>query len=372
MIKLLEPLHDKSKGSFFYSHLSTSAHNIYLQKIQEVSLMKKLLIFFLLMFAVVISHSQLLFAEAELQNVRLLEVVHSIFYTPQYVALNKGFFNEEGLNVELSTAWGGDKAAASLMAGGCDIALIGPEPTIYVYKQGAKNYMVNFAQLTNTAGSFLVAREPMPDFDWEDVRGKVIIGNRPGGAPQMVLEYCLKEHGIYPGKDVEVITNLDFTANAGAFVGGLGDFVQLFEPNASTLEVEGQGHVVGSFGKAGGSVPYTVFMAKIKYIEENPDIIQSFTNAIYRAQQWVDTHSLEEIMAEIRPFFADSKDEVLLKVIDRYKKQGSWDITPIIEEDIFNHYQDIIIMAGELDERAPYEVLVNTEFARNAIGTVPE
>ncbi len=333
---------------------------------------RKLFVLVLFIFLLVCASSQILFAENNLQNVRLIEVVHSIFYAPQYVALEEGLFKEEGLSVEISTAWGGDKAAASLMAGSGDIALIGPEPTIYIYQQGAKDYIVNFAQLTNTAGSFLVAREPMDDFSWEDVRGKSIIGNRPGGAPQMVLEYSLKERGIIPGKDVKVITNLDFTANAGAFVSGIGDFVQLFEPAASTIEAKGQGYVVGSFGEAGGNVPYTVFMAKEKYIQENPEIIQSFTNAIYKAQIWVEKQTIEEIAETIKPYFPDTNTEILIKVIKRYKDQGAWDKNPIIEKDIFEHYEDIIILAGELEEKVDYDTVVNTEFANNAVMNINE
>lgn len=316
--------------------------------------------------------STVLLAEDNLQDVKLIEVVHSIFYAPQYVALNEGFFEKEGLSVELTTAWGGDKAAASLMANSGDIALIGPEPTIYIYQQGAKDYIVNFAQLTNTAGSFLVSREPIENFTWDDVRGKKIIGNRPGGAPQMVLEYVLKQRGIIPGQNVEVITNLDFTANAGAFAGGTADFVQLFEPAASTLEADGQGYVVGSFGEAGGNVPYTVYMAKAKYIEENPDIIQSFTNAIYRAQIWVDKHTSDEIADSIQSFFPDTERGILEKVIERYKNQGSWDKNPIIEKEVFEHYEDIIILAGELEEKVDYNAVVSIEFAENAIKILSE
>jgi NitT/TauT family transport system substrate-binding protein len=337
---------------------------------------KRFSVLLLLIFLLVSSFNGVLIAEDmvedNLQIVRLIEVVHSIFYAPQYVALTKGFFEDEGLKVELSTAWGGDKAAASLMAGSGDIALIGPEPSIYVYQQGAKDYIVNFAQLTNTAGSFLVARKPMPDFKWEDVTGKTIIGNRPGGAPQMVLEYSLKKQGIEPGKDVEVITNLDFTANAGAFVGGMGDFVQLFEPAASKLEAEGNGYVVGSFGEAGGNVPYTVYMAKVSYINEHPEIIQAFTNAIYRAQLWVENHSPEEIAEVIEPFFEETDWDILVKVVERYKNQGTWDKNPIIEKEIFEHYEDIIILAGELEEKIDYDTVVTTEFAEKAIETVSE
>ncbi len=328
---------------------------------------KRLCVTVVISLLILFSFAQFTIAVEEMSEVKLVEVVHSIFYAPQYVALEKGYFTDEGINVKLSTAWGGDKAAATLMSGSSDIALIGPEPTIYIYQQGAKNHLVNFAQLTNTAGSFLVAREPMPDFTWEDVRGKTIIGNRPGGAPQMVLEYSLKTRDIHPGKDVEILTNLDFTANAGAFVSGTGDFVQLFEPAASKLESEKQGYVVASLGEAGGNVPYTVYMARNNYIKENPEIIQAFTNAIYRSQQWVEEHSVEEIADVISPFFSDTEHELLVNVVSRYKNQGTWDKNPLIEKDIFEHYEDIIIMAGELKEKVPYETLVRKDFARKAI-----
>ena len=330
-------------------------------------MVRKIYMLILFIFLLVSTGSKTLFAENSIKNVKLIEVVHSIFYAPQYVALNEGFFEEEGLLVELSTAWGGDKAAASLMAGNGDIALVGPEPTIYIYQQGAKDYIVNFAQLTNTAGSFLVSRRPIVDFTWDDVRGKTILGNRPGGAPQMILEYSLKTRGIIPNQDVEVITNLDFTANAGAFVGGIGDFVQLFEPAASTLEAEGYGYVVESFGKAGGNIPYTVYMAKAKYIQKNPDIIQSFTNAIYKAQVWVEEHTPEQIANSIQTYFSDTDYDILIKVVTRYKNQNTWNKNPVIKKGVFEHYQDIIILAGELQEKIDYNVIVDTNFAENAI-----
>ncbi|MFW6016055.1 MAG: ABC transporter substrate-binding protein [bacterium] len=333
-------------------------------------MLKSIKIVLILIFLLAFSFNQILFAEDNLQDIQLIEVVHSIFYAPQYVAINEKFFENEGLNVNLTTAWGGDKAAASLLAGSGDIALIGPEPTIYIYNQGSENYIINFAQLTNTAGSFLVARKPMPEFTWEDVIGKEIIGNRPGGAPQMVLEYSLKERGIIPGEDVDVITNLDFTANAGAFVGGMGDFVQLFEPAASKLEAEGEGYVVGSFGEAGGNIPYTVYMAKVNYIEENPEVVQKFTNAIYKAQLWMKNHTVEQIAESIHKDFSDTDMELLKKVIKRYKDQGTWDKNPIIEKEIFEHYEDIIIMAGELEEKIDFDVVVNTDFAENAVETI--
>jgi len=300
-------------------------------------------------------------------KVRLNEVVHSIFYAPQYVAIHKGFFADEGLDIELSTAWGGDKAATSLMSNHADIALIGPETTVYIYQQGADNYLVNFAQLTQTAGSFLLAREPMPDFTIDDLRGKKVVGNRPGGAPEMMMEYTLRHNGIKPFKDVEIITNLDFTANAPAFKNGLGDFVQLFEPKASQLEATGAAHVVASFGKIGGKVPYTVYMARKNYIKENPQTVLKFTKAVYRAQKWVYSHSAIEIARVIRPSFPNIDFNILVKVVDRYKSQETWADNPILKRRDFRHWQEIIMEAGELEEIVDYGILVNTSFARRAI-----
>lgn len=300
-------------------------------------------------------------------EVRLNEVVHSIFYAPQYVALHKGFFNQEGLEIKLSTAWGGDKAATALMSDHTDIALIGPEPSIYIYQRGADNHPVNFAQLTQKAGSFLLAREPMPNFTLEDVRGKKIIGNRPGGAPEMVMEYVLRHNGIEPFEDVQINTSLDFSSNAPAFKNGLGDFVQLFEPKASKLEEMGAGYVVASFGELGRQVPYTAYMARKDYIASNPEVIQKFTNAIYKAQKWTYNHTAEEIAEVIRPSFSELEDDLLIKVIKRYKDQNTWAQNPILEESELDHWQNIIMEAGELDKKVDYNVIVDTEFAEEAV-----
>ncbi|GAB6100758.1 ABC transporter substrate-binding protein [Halanaerocella petrolearia] len=307
---------------------------------------------------------------AKVKGVKVTEVVHSIFYAPQYVALHKEFFKQEGLNVQLSTAWGGDKAAASLMSNHTDIALVGPEPAIYIYQRGQENHPVNFAQLTQKAGSFLVARKPMPDFSLEDLRGKTIVGNRPGGAPEMVMEYVLRHNGIKPFKDVNIITNLDFTANAPAFKNGLGDFVQLFEPKASQLEKIGAGHVVASFGELGSKVPYTAYMARKNYISDNPLVIQAFTNAIYRAQKWTYEHSAKEIAQVIRPFFPEIEFDILVTVVDRYKKQETWAHNPILHREDFDRWQNIIQEAGELETKVDYKKVVIPKFGRAAIWIV--
>lgn len=306
----------------------------------------------------------------ELVTVRLNEVVHSIFYAPQYVALNKGFFEEEGLKIELSTGQGADKTMTALLSGQADIGFMGPEATIYVYNQGKEDYAVIFAQLTQRDGSFLVGRQPEPDFKWENLKGKTIIGGRPGGVPEMTLEYILKQHGVEPFKDVDLITNLQFTATAGAFKGGTGDYVALFEPTASMLEAEGAGTIVASIGKAGGPIAYTAYSALESYIKKNPDIIQKFTNAIYKGQIWIEQHTPEEIAREIQPFFPDTDIKLLTTVVKRYKEQDTWCKNPVMIPETLDHLQEIIQTAGELDKRVPYDRIVTTKFAEEAVRTI--
>jgi len=300
-------------------------------------------------------------------KVRLIEVTHSIFYAPQYVAIHEGYFKEEGIDIELSTGEGADKVMTAVLADQADIGFMGPEAAIYVYNEGREDYAQIFAQLTQTDGSFLMGREEEPDFKWENLRGKTIIGGRKGGVPLMTLEYVLKKHGLIPGEDVEVLTNIQFALMAGAFTGGTGDYVTLFEPVASTLENEGAGYVVASVGVAAGNIPYTAYTAKKSFIEKNKDLIQRFTNTIYMAQQFVKDRSPEEIAKAIQPAFPDSDLDLLTQVVQRYKDQDSWATNPILKEEDFNHLQDIMEMAGELDKRASYEELINNEFAENAV-----
>ncbi|MFZ5352230.1 MAG: ABC transporter substrate-binding protein [Bacillota bacterium] len=306
-------------------------------------------------------------AKKELSKVRLNEVVRSIFYAPQYVAINKGFFEEQGIEIELTTGQGADKTMTALLSGQCDIGFAGPEACIYVYNQGKEDYAVVFAQLTQRDGSFLVARNAPTEFKWEDTRGKTIIGGRPGGVPEMTLEYILKKHGVEPGKDVEIITNLQFTATAGAFKGGTGDYVALFEPTASILEKEGAGKIVASIGKESGIVAYTAYFSTKSFIEKNPKLIQDFTDAIYKGQQWVKTHSADEIAKEIKSFFPDADEEILITVINRYKEIGAWNETPVMIPESLELLQDIMETAGQLDKRVKAEILVNNEFAEKAV-----
>lgn len=306
-------------------------------------------------------------SEKQLQPIRLNEVVHSAFYAPQYVAIEKGFFEEEGLKIELTSGWGADKSMTALIAGDADIGMMGTEAAIYVYNQGKDNYGVVFAQQTQRAGNFLVGREEDLDFKWTDLKGKTVIGGRPGGMPQMVFEYILKKNGLKPFEDVNIITNLQFTATAGAFVGGMGDYTIEFEPTASTIEAQNNGHVVASLGTASGMVPYTVFMASKKFIEENPETIQKFTNAFYKGQIWVKEHTAEEIAEVIHPQFKETDIELLTKIIKRYKDQDTWCETPVMKEESLTLLQDILESSGELDKRVPFEEIVNNEFGEKAV-----
>src|SRR5699024_6628652 len=205
----------------------------------------------------------------ENKSIDLAEVTRSVFYAPQYVALEKGFFEDEGLDVTLQTTWGGDKTMTALLSDGADIALVGAETSIYVYAQDSKDYAVNFAQLTQTDGTFLVSKEEQPDFEWTDVAGSTFLGQRKGGMPQMVGEFVLKQHGIAPHEDLDLQQNIDFANIPGAFVSGDANYVQLFEPTASVFEKEGKGHVIASFGEESGKLPYTVFMAKQSLFDDD-------------------------------------------------------------------------------------------------------
>ncbi|MHC1682618.1 MAG: ABC transporter substrate-binding protein [Clostridiaceae bacterium] len=308
----------------------------------------------------------------ELTKIRLNEVVRSIFYAPMYVAINQGFFEEEGLQIELSTGQGADKTMQQVLSGNAEIGFSGPEQVIYSYNQGREDYPVLFAQLTKTDGSFLVSRNDEPDFKWESLKGKTIIGGRPGGVPEMTLEYVLRNHGLKPGEDVTIITNLAFTATAGAFKSGTGDYVASFEPTASTLEKEGGGKIVASLGKASGEMPYTCFFATKSYIDNNPEIIQKFTNAIYKGQQWVDSHTTKEVAESVLSFFPGSDVEQLSSVVERYRSQGSFAKDLTLQESGLEKLMDIIqsYQADLIPERPPYTKIVTTKFSEEAIKQV--
>lgn len=303
----------------------------------------------------------------ELTHVVLNEVAHSIFYAPMYVAMEEGYFAEEGIDLELVTGYGADKTMTAVLSGEADIGFAGAESTIYTYQEGANDVVKNIAQLTQRAGNFLVSREPVTDFEWKDLVGKDVIGGRKGGMPQMVFEYILRENGIDPATDVNIDQSIDFGSTAAAFSGGQGAYTIEFEPAATKLEQEGVGYVVASLGVDSGYVPYTDFCAKSSYIDENPEIIQSFTDALQRGMDYCQTHTSSEIAEVILPQFHDTDLNTLEIIVTRYHEQDTWKENLVFEEEAFELMQDILEGAGELKERVPYEELVTTEFAKKAI-----
>ncbi|MCF6408873.1 ABC transporter substrate-binding protein [Pseudalkalibacillus salsuginis] len=298
-------------------------------------------------------------------KVRVAEVTRSVFYAPQYVAIEKGFFEDEGIDIELTTTWGGDKTMTTLLSNGADVALVGSETSIYVYAQGTTDPVINFAQLTQTDGTFLVAREKPETFNWEQLKGSTFLGQRKGGMPQMAGEFGLKKHGIEPHKDMNLIQNVDFGNIPNAFASGTGNYVQLFEPTASLFEKEGIGYVVASFGTESGKLPYTTFMSKESYIKNNKDIVERFTKALYKAQQWVDSHSSKEIAAVIEPYFEDTPIDLIESSTERYKKQHSFATNPILDVEEWNNLQNIMDEAGELPKQVEHGILVNTQIAES-------
>ncbi|WP_416151570.1 ABC transporter substrate-binding protein [Salipaludibacillus sp. HK11] len=302
--------------------------------------------------------------EKDLTEVELAEVTRSIFYAPQYVALSEGFFEDEGLDVELTTTWGGDTTMTALLSDGADIALVGAETSMYVYAQEANDPPINFAQLTKTDGTFLVSREPVENFEWEDLKGTSFLGQRQGGMPQMVGEHVLRLNGIDPHEDLgELIQNIDFGNIPSAFASGTGDYVQLFEPQATLFEEEGIGHIVDSFGTQSGEIPYTVYMAKQSFIDEDVETIENFTRAIYRAQQWIEEEDATTVAEAIEPFFDDTTLDVIEQVFIRYRDQGSYATSPLLSEDGWYLLQEIMDESGELPMDIDYDELVNREVA---------
>ncbi len=300
-------------------------------------------------------------------KVVLNEVAHSIFYAPMYVAIEGGYFAEEGIDIELVTGFGADKTMTAVLSGEADIGFMGSEASIYTYNEGAKDHVVNFAQLTQRAGNFLVAREQMPDFKWENLKDSYVLGGRKGGMPQMVFEYILKQNGIDPAKDLKINQSIDFGSTAAAFSDSEADYTVEFEPHATALEKEGKGYVVASLGKDSGYVPYTAFCAKKSYIKENKDKVQGFTNALQKGMDYVNSHTPEEIAKIIQPQFKETDLETITKIVTRYYEQDTWKQNLIFEKESFELLQDILESAGELSKRALYKDLVTTEFAKKAI-----
>ena len=305
--------------------------------------------------------------EPKLTKVTLNEVAHSIFYAPQYVAIEEGYFKDEGLDLTLVTGFGADKTMTAVISGEAEIGFMGAEASVYAYQEGATDPVVNFAQLTQRAGNFLVAREEMPDFKWEDLKDKKVLGGRKGGMPEMVFEYILRKNGLDPQKDMVIDQSIDFGSTAAAFSGDTSsDFTVEFEPSATALEKEGAGYVVASLGVDSGYVPYTSYSAKTSYMEKHPEIIQKFTDALQKGMEYVQTHTPEEIAKVIAPQFAETDLDTVTTIVKRYYDQDTWKSNLIFEKESFELLEDILEDAGELKERVPYENLVTTEYAAKA------
>lgn len=299
------------------------------------------------------------------KEVVLNEVAHSIFYAPMYVAIEEGYFEEEGISLTLVTGFGADKTMTAVLTGEADIGFMGSESTVYTYAGGTEDYVVNFAQLTQRAGNFLVSRKPVDNFSWNMLIGKDVLGGRAGGMPEMVFEYILEMNGIDPS-EVNIDQSIDFGSTAAAFSGGQGEFTVEFEPHATSLEKQGQGYVIASLGEDSGFVPYTAFSAKKSYLEKNKDTVQAFTNALQRGMDYVQTHSPAEIAEVIAPQFPETDLETLTTIVERYYEQDTWKENLIFEKESFDLLQNILEDAKVLEKRVPYEELVNTEFAREA------
>ncbi|MDY3281777.1 ABC transporter substrate-binding protein [Dysosmobacter sp.] len=305
--------------------------------------------------------------KAESVTVRLNEVTHSVFYAPQYAAMKLGFFADEGLDIQLTNGGGADKVMTAVLTGQSDIGLAGPEACIYVHNQGKEDAPVVFAQLTKRDGSFLMGRTD-EDFTWESLRGKTVIGGRKGGVPEMTLEYVMKQNGVIPHADAAVDTSVQFNMMAGAFSGGSGDYVTLFEPTATEMEQSGKGYILCSMGQESGEIPYTAYFAAPSYISAHEDVIRGFTSAVARGQRWVRDHTPEEVAAAIADRFPDTSEETLAAVVRRYQDIDAWNDTPVMKQEALERLETVMESAGELERSqwVDFTKLVDNRFAEEA------
>ncbi len=302
----------------------------------------------------------------EAKLIKVNEVTRSVFYAPQYVAINQGFFKENGIDIELSTGQGADAVMTAVLSNQCDIGFAGPEASIYVYNEGKEDYCQVFAQMTKKDGSFLVARNDTDNFSWQDLKGKTVIPGRKGGVPYMTFEYVLRKNGLNPSTDLVLDDSIKFDLMAGAFSSGSADYVTLFEPTASATEEQGKGYIVASVGEASGEIPYTAYFAKKSYIANNEDTIQKFTNAIYKGQKWVKEHSSKEIAEAIKSFFPSTDVDQLATAVQSYMDIDAWNETPVLKKEAFDRLQEVMTQADELQQSAPYDKIVNNTYAEQA------
>lgn len=303
-------------------------------------------------------------------KVKYAEVVRSVFYLPKYIAIANGYFAEQGIEVDMTTAWGGDKGTAMLLTGRVDIVLQGPETAIYIENGASPEKTKMFAAITATDGLFLMSREKMTmdQFKWDMIRNKMVMGWRPGSTPGLFLEYAMKKHGISPKKDINHVTNIAIPARVGAWISRKADFAVFFEPDISRLSREGHAYPVVSVGKEIGNVDYTVFMATDSYIKKNPKIIQGWTDAIYKAMKWIKTADATDAAKRISKWFPKVKIEDIASAIDRYRKFGIWKSDPTTHPKAISGLQDILIEGGVLkaNKRVAYDKVVTTIFSEKA------
>lgn len=307
---------------------------------------------------------------AGVTTLRVNEVTHSIFYTPFYVALEQGYFRDEGLEIELVNGGGSDKSMTALLSGQAEVGLMGPETGVYVRNEGRENYAVIVAQLTQKDGSFLLGKRPDPGFTWEKLRGASVIGGRSGGMPEMTLEYVLKQKGMTPNVDVTVRTDVQFDLMGGAFIAGADDYVTMFEPSASTMALAGEGYILASLGEEAGDMPYTCFMVTKDYLSSQRGAVEAFVRAVYRGQQYVQTHSPEEIAAAILPSFPDSDLELVTTVVRRYQEIDVWKTEPMMVEADYRRLLAVIREAGIIETAPEMADLVDNSLGEAAVAAL--
>lgn len=358
----------KGFGTFFVSlHILKKSKWVII--IKRLKILSTFLIAVLILSSVICGCGREKSNDGSLTKVTLNEVAHSIFYAPMYVSIEEGYFADEGIDLELITGYGADKTMTALLTGEADIGFMGSEASIYTYLQGAQDYAVNFAQLTQRAGNFLVSRTPIENFEWNMLKGTYVLGGRKGGMPQMVFEYILKMNRIDPDADLTIDTSIDFGSTAAAFAGakegdaGYADFTVEFEPHATSLETQQTGYIVASLGVDSGYVPYTAFSARKSYIDENPDVLLSFTKALQKGMDYVSSHSANEIASVIKPQFPETELDTITTIVTRYQTQDTWKKDLVFTEDSFTLLQNILMEAGELEQYVPYEDLVDNTFA---------
>ncbi len=298
--------------------------------------------------------------------VRINEVTRSVFYAPMYLADALGYFEDEGFEIELTTGGGADATMAAVLSDGADIGFCGPEAAIYVEIGGSTDQPMVFGQLTKRDGSFLVGRNPEPDFDWKNLEGKEILAGRPGGVPFMTFEYVMKNHGV----NAKLNSDVAFNMMTSAFLGGKADYCTVFEPTASEIQAQKQGYIVASVGEESGEIPYTCFIAKQSYMDKHGDKIEGLLRSVTKAIKYINETDVGTVANLLTGYFADTSVESIKTSLESYKKIDAWVTNMAMKQEAFNRLQDVIELAGELDRRVDFNAVVTTETAQKVYNEV--